>query len=229
MGGIHFKKVTTKAELEEVFRLRYRVYCEERGFERPQDHPDGLEADRFDKYSVHFAAYNEKRDTVGTARIILDSDEGFPLERNCVIDRDVSLLERRRLGEISRLAVSKDYRRRVEDRFIYDGEGDLLPDPPEVANDRRNRHEIVLGLYKNIYIESKKLGLTHWYTVMAKGLYLLMAKMGMVFSPIGPTIDYHGLRTPYLGSIEEIEKEVARLSPSLFREATGELGSLKRP
>ncbi|CAG1064703.1 acyl homoserine lactone synthase [uncultured bacterium] len=224
MAPIHFKKVSSAVELEEVYRLRYKVYCEERGFEKPEDHPDGLEIDAFDRHSVHFGAFNEMGELIGTARIILNSGDGFPLEKNCVLSSDVSLIERERLGEISRLALKKEYRRRAEDNFIYNDQGDAPPEFHSVPNDRRNRHEIVIGLYKLIYIESRKRGLTHWYTVMAKGLYLLLKRMGIFFQPIGPTIEYHGQRTPYLGGIEDIEAAVASVNPALFHEATEELG-----
>jgi len=67
------------------------------------------------------------------------------------------------------------------------------------------------------------LGLTHWYAVMAKGLYLLLKKMGILFVPIGPEINYHGLRSPYLGSIEDIEKEASKTNPELLKEFRDEL------
>ena len=93
MAAIQCKVVLKGPELEETFRLRYRVYCEERGFERPEDHPDGLEVDRFDVHARHFASYNSGGNMVGTVRIILHSDEGFPIERNCRLDEDRPLCE----------------------------------------------------------------------------------------------------------------------------------------
>lgn len=223
MGSILFKKITAKSELKESFRLRYRVYIEERGFERREDHPGGIEVDLYDKHSVHFAAFNDKGNVIGTARIILYSEDGFPLEKNCVLNGGTSMPDRRLIGEVSRLAVSKDYRRRAEDHFIYDEDGDAPPDLPATYEERRRRHEIVIGLYKLVYIESKKMALTHWYTAMGKGLFLLLTKMGVIFDSIGPAINYHGLRTPYLGDIAAIEKKVLTLNPAFFQETNKEL------
>ena len=56
MSMITFKKVSNLFELEEVYRLRYKVYCEEWGFERIENHPGERETDEFDEYSVHFIA-----------------------------------------------------------------------------------------------------------------------------------------------------------------------------
>jgi N-acyl amino acid synthase of PEP-CTERM/exosortase system len=217
MLRFHFRKVVDKAELEEVFRLRYKVYCDEWGFEKPEDHPGGLEFDIFDSNSMHFIALDEAWQIIGTIRIIVHSEKGFPIETHCSIDADLSNVNRDKIGEISRLAVSKEFRKRVEDRFIYDGTPELIQQQAS-AHERRRRHEIVTGLYKCIYLESKKIGLTHWYAVMAKGLYILLKRLGILFEPIGPEIYYHGMRTPYLGSISEIEHEVSRLNPELFKE-----------
>ena len=217
MVQFHFRKVVDKAELEEVFRLRYKVYCDEWGFEKAEDHPGGLEFDIFDSISRHFISLNETCQIIGTIRIILNSEKGFPIENHCSIDADLSNVNRDKIGEISRLAVSKEFRKRFEDRFIYDGTPEYIQQQ-EATHERRRRHEIVTGLYKCLYAESKKSGLTHWYAVMAKGLYILLKRMGILFKPIGPEIYYHGLRTPYLGSIADIEEEVSRLHPELFKE-----------
>jgi N-acyl amino acid synthase of PEP-CTERM/exosortase system len=217
MVQFHFRKVVDKAELEEVFRLRYKVYCDEWGFEKAEDHPGGLEFDIFDSISRHFISLNETWQIIGTIRIILNSEKGFPIENHCSIDADLSNVNRDKIGEISRLAVSKEFRKRFEDRFIYDGTPEYIQQQ-EATHERRRRHEIVTGLYKCLYGESKKIGLTHWYAVMAKGLYILLKRMGILFKPIGPEIYYHGLRTPYLGSIADIEEEVSRLHPELFKE-----------
>jgi N-acyl amino acid synthase of PEP-CTERM/exosortase system len=224
MDAVQCKIVLKGPELEDTFRLRYKIYCEERGFEKLEDHPDGIETDKYDSHSLHFAYYNQSGQLVGTVRIILDSEDGFPIERHCQLHSNRPALDKSRLGEISRLALSKDVRRRAEDAYIYyDGIDEQPVQIFSPAEDRRHRHEIVISLYKRIYIESKKMGLTHWYTVMSKGLHTLLGRLGIIFRPIGPEQYYHGLRTPYLGEIEEIENNVKRLNPAFYEEATAEL------
>ncbi len=220
---LKFVKAASGKALEDVFKLRYRIYCEERGFEKPEDHPGGIERDCYDDHSVHFAAINGDSGVIGTARIILDSIDGFPIEKHCRIDAGVPPIERKKLAEISRLAVSRDFRRRAEDNFVYDGIGACPPNFPPNIDDRRRRHEIVIGLYKCIYVESKRIGLTHWYTAMSRGLYLLLDRMGIPFKSIGPVIDYHGIRSPYLGHIELIERKVQEVNPNFFNDAMEEL------
>lgn len=222
MEGMTVRPVCGDSELEKVYRLRYKVYCDEWGFERPEDHPGELETDEFDKYSMHFVAIDSKDAIIGTIRIIRYSEKGFPLEKHCKINKLPAEINRKSMGEISRLAVSKEYRKRVEDRFIYEGIDDY-PDLPKVNHEKRRRQEIVLGLYKCLYVESRKLGITHWYAVMAKGLFLLLKRVGILFEAIGPEINYHGSRTPYIGSIKDIESMVAQVNPELFVEFRDEL------
>ncbi len=109
------------SRLTDLYRLRYQVYCDECGFEKPEDHPNGLETDEFDEVSSHFCAFNrDTREIIGTARIILPSEKAFPIEKHFSIDRKtVAAIDHNKIGEISRLAISKDFRRRVIDNAIY--------------------------------------------------------------------------------------------------------------
>ncbi len=208
--------------MADVFRLRYKVYCEEWGFENPADHPGGIEKDEFDAYSVHFGALvAETGELIGTIRIILNSERGFPIEHHCTFDSDLSFVNKNRIAEISRLAVSKDYRKRVVDELIYsDGSSADEIVRRSVVNKERRKHEffIIMGLYVCMYRESVELGLTHWYGLMAKGLHVLLQRSKIQFQPIGPEVDYHGRRVPYLGDIQELARTVSSEKAAFFTE-----------
>lgn len=228
-----FRKITRDDPLMvEVYRLRYKVYCEEWGFEHRDDHPGGLEQDEFDSCSVHLGAFSrENGQLVGTMRLIRASDRGFPIEHHCRITADLSALPKERTGEISRLAISKEFRRRLNDRLIYDL-GELSSETlAQIGRDERRKHEfaIVTGLYTCLYQESVALGLTHWYAVMAKGLFILLKRLSITFEQIGPEIEYHGVRTPYIGIIGSIAREVVRSNPGFTDAYTGGEGRLTVP
>ncbi|SDM85808.1 N-acyl amino acid synthase, PEP-CTERM/exosortase system-associated [Geoalkalibacter ferrihydriticus] len=192
--------------IADVFKLRYKVYVEEWGFERAEDHPLGIETDEYDQQAIHIAAIRRETGAIiGTARLIPCSDMKFPIEKNMQMDRDVQGELRIKTCEISRLAVSKDYRRRAGDNMIYNGEvfsaqGMSIPEDER----RSGENDIVLGLIRKICEFSGREGFTHWYVGMAKGLYILLKRRKMNFTPIGPEIDYHGLRRPYFGRVDEI-------------------------
>jgi N-acyl amino acid synthase of PEP-CTERM/exosortase system len=204
--------------LNEVYRLRYKVYVEECGFENEADHPGGIEKDDFDEHSTHFVVRRKGEDQIiGTIRMIHYSEKGFPIEKHCKIDTDLSAFDRRRFGEISRLAVSKDYRKRVTDTVYSDGKAVEDSDVDNMfSGHRKMSNDIVLGLYKCIYRESLERGNQYIVAVVAKGLYLLMKRVGILFEPIGPEQNYHGLRAPYLGRIDTMLLELARRNPTLY-------------
>jgi len=239
MEYFDFRKVSRDDPLmEEIYRLRYKVYCDEWGFEKPEDHPDGLEHDRFDEYSVHFAAIDRKGDVIGTVRIILESSLGFPIQHHCTIDQELQRrvaakvpdAARSRFGEISRLAVSKDYRRRSLDNLILDGghydnieqlisqKEAAMAEFESIERRRQQDSAIVMGLYRCLCMASRELQLTHWYVVMARGLHVLLKRTGFFFEPIGPEKEYHGIRRPYLGYLHETLRGI----PELYRIYAGE-------
>ncbi len=211
-----FRRATTPADLEKVFRLRYQVYVVERGFERPEDHPGEFERDAFDDVALHFLCERPDGLAVGTLRLILPSRLGFPIEVHCPLSIDPARLPRDRTGEISRLAVTHEYQRRREDPF---NPSPPAPDEEMTAQtllDRR-RTNLVMGLYREMFRATKRSGLTHWYAAMEHKLWVSLARFGFDFQAIGPYVDYHGRRAPFLAEVSAIERNVTSRFPGLWR------------
>ncbi len=210
--------------MEDLFRLRYQVYCTECGFESPEDHPEGREVDEYDKYSSHFCAMvADTGRIIGTVRIILASPLGLPIEHHCVLDDGKKFAgDPRKIGEISRLAISKDFRRREIDKAIY-AQTDVSLVEAKRINEQRRQFEgrIVAGLYQCVYQESVEQGLTHWYAVMVKGLCGLLARWGIVWTQVGEQVEYHGQRIPYLAEVAENEQRAVLLNPLLLEKPPG--------
>ena len=212
--------------LQDTYSLRYQVYINEWEFEASDDHPVGLEYDDYDAHSVHFYARckNENK-VIGTVRTILNSDLGFPIERHFELTEKLEGVDKDSVGEISRLAVSKEYRRRAIDNALFEA-GSFVPNTlPRYMDDGRDirrhcEHELVRGLYLLLYRDSKQRGLTHWYAVMAKGLFVILKRWGIPFVQVGPAKDYHGFRAPYLVGIDSVEQELKKTNPELLAEAS---------
>ncbi|RJQ53787.1 MAG: GNAT family N-acetyltransferase [Nitrospiraceae bacterium] len=231
-------------ELKEIFRLRYKVYCLEWGFEKICNHSDGILTDNYDKHSLHFAARDLSQKLVGALSLILPSEEGFPVEKYCELDIDNNEIPRGQIAEISKLVVHRDYRRRTEDKYIYGPDEERrsigsfafdnysynrrFEDKPKYKQgtqrpgmslvEKRKRHEIIISLYKALYIESRRRQMTHWYAIMTKGIVTLLEKFGVQFKAIGDPVDYHGIRTPYLGELRKMEEEMSNRDPELYKE-----------
>ncbi len=192
MDTIEFKKIKQNDPYYvDVLALRYKVYCDERGFEHPDDHSDGLEMDHYDPHSIHFAAIlKHTQQVVGTVRLILYSGEGFPVENSFELTNDHANLQRKHMGELSRLALSRSNRDRLQDKSH--------------VRLKFKRSKVLNGLFHCVAKECVELGISHLYAAMAKGLYVLLVREKITFLQIGPEKEYHGLRAPYLGTVKDI-------------------------
>src|SRR5688572_31507692 len=71
---------TMSADTPELIRraqeIRYQVYCVERQFENPADHPDRREKDKLDGHSVHsLLIHRMTGHALGTVRLVLPRRE----------------------------------------------------------------------------------------------------------------------------------------------------------
>lgn len=211
--------------------LRFQVYCTERSFLDPQKYPDQTETDKFDPVAWHFATISRRSfELAGTVRIVPHTSTlGLPLVQHCEIwpryDPDQLMKSGGKpntIAEISRLAISRGYRRRQFDNFY----GDIELPNPAVARNRRVPHErrapprplIVLGLYAAYYRECKRQGVERWYAAMEPALIRLLARFGIRMERIGPDTDYYGKVAPYAASIHDMEEALAAQNPRLLRE-----------
>jgi N-acyl amino acid synthase of PEP-CTERM/exosortase system len=155
----------------------------------------------------------------------------LPLQENFDIDDRLFSNPGHKAAEISRLAISKDFRRRAIDRVIFNKDKAHAEDLAQhqenlinIENDRRKcEHELVRGIYMQIYRESIKLGLTHWCAVMSRGLYVILARWGIHFDQVGPEKEYHGVRAPYVLSLKELETFLKKKNPDLLKLARQEV------
>lgn len=211
MGNITFLVVKNDMDIQKrIHKLRYQIYVEEFGFERKEDHPNGIETDIYDPYSVHFAAINnDTGEVIATMRVIMNSEVGLPVTNV----EEVSFVGPReildKIVEVSRFAVDARYRRRQED-ILFSGVSvekskfDRRTAARE-TEDRRKRPVVVYGLFRLLYQTTKRLGFTHWSMISEKHLFKALTSMGFIFYPIGREGYYHGIRTPYLAFVDEME------------------------
>lgn len=221
MREFEFRKVEfeDKEFMEKLYHLRFKVYCHERRFFNAEDYPAEIESDEYDEQSVHFAAI-EKDDgeIVGTIRMILQGRHPLPIEKHCpYIKVNDDMHMGKKFGEISRLVISKQLRRRKDDGHYYESQvGDMTGVDANNREFRRSAIPITFGLYREMYWESKKIGITHWYTLMEKGLWRLLHKHALLFECIGDEVDCYGPVNPYLARIVTIEKEIYEKFPKFF-------------
>ncbi|KAF0221864.1 MAG: hypothetical protein FD174_195 [Geobacteraceae bacterium] len=226
--------VDTIKLLEEAYRLRYQVYCKENNFETPDAFPDDCETDEFDTRSVHSLLFDRlSRSFVGTVRIILPQrytpGRSFPIQNIC----SHPLLADRKLGctqaaaEISRFAISKEYRRKAEDYRITGASSSYLHERLPVSKELIMPC-ITLGLIKAIMQMSVEHGITELFAVMEPALLRLLSRFSIYFRPIGPLVDYHGMRQPCYSNIETLMDRVRKERIDVWEVITDEGRLLKR-
>ena len=220
----------TPGSLSDALALRYQVYCLERGYEDPAKNPGGYERDEFDQRSVHaIVRHRLSGDCIAAVRLVLASPSTptslFPVEAACgeqfyagVWDR-VHAVPRGCLGEISRFAVSKQFRRRYTEADYIQGISPHVPyfdESAEGPNHRRVMPYVTLGLFAAVIRLSARHGVTHWFAVMEPTLLRLLRKFGIHFPPIGPVVDYHGRRQPTLAVGIEVADRARAEQPDVW-------------
>ena len=213
--------------LESVYRIRYQVLCVEQrlpGFDASL-YPDGLEKDDCDSHSSHILLRHlPSGNFMGTVRLIkfnpAQPDKLFPVEMYGQLDStlcDIKSLPRHQCGEISRFVITSQFQRRKGDRLNNDAEGLEIGNHNSAAmiekraaerRERRAAPPLALLLAAGIVRLSAQQNINHWLSVMDPALNRLLGYHGLELYPIGPLVNYHGLRRPYFARVEDVLKRM---------------------
>jgi N-acyl amino acid synthase of PEP-CTERM/exosortase system len=208
----HFRTFTagTSEQIREAQRVRYQVYCIENALEAPN--AQGIETDCFDSHAVHSLLIHRATGTaVGTVRLILrlpdDTEHSFPMQK---VLSDSTAREFRRLplysaAEVSRFSISRQFRR-VDDA----GGGE------DVEMIGISGPLMRLGLIQSLVRMSFAYGITHWCAMMEPTLLRMLAAMAIRFRPIGPLVEFHGLRQPCYCNLTDILDSVREERPAFW-------------
>lgn len=193
--------VMTPEQLESVFRVRYRVYCEEFGYEPAAAFPDQLEKDEFDAVSRHcLVSHKATGMPAGCARVVLASENTLmPMEKFCsgAIDQDmIRAFDGRRdtVCEFSRLGVDGAFRRRAGERASRFGEIEAID---LSKREQRTFSMIAVATILSALAMSELLERPNCFAMMEPFLPRLLRRSGLLVHPAGQEMEYHGLRSPY--------------------------------
>lgn len=168
-----FLEVEDSDLLEKVFAFRYKILL--------QIYPEYIEAsnllnnkeyDKYDTYSVHFAAIDRDGEVCATVRLIYNSPLGYPTENGMTFDS--SMFERDKLGEMSRIFVDAKYRNIQTTKIII-----------------KNLNEL-------IYFKMMELGIEYTYGSLEESFLRLLRIYKMNYATIGEKQEHgsFGLRYP---------------------------------
>lgn len=74
-----------------------------------------------------------------------------------------------------------------------------------------------MGLFREMYRESLRLGLEYWLAAMDDSLWNLLKRFGFEFTPIGEPIEYYGSVVPYAICLEDLAANLAQHRPDVLR------------
>jgi N-acyl amino acid synthase of PEP-CTERM/exosortase system len=208
---------------QEVYKLRYQVYCLEKGFLNPA--ADGLEFDEYDAHSSHYLIRHRKTDCyMATARLILPDKQNlqnlFPIEVYSQIDNMALLKTMRRanIAELSRFCVSKQFRCRANERdLLVTNDVDESRFSPR---ERASSAHLTLALFACAIKMSAEHNIHYWYAVIDPALKRLVAALGIHVVEMGPLVDYHGMRMPCAIKIDDLLNDVAEKNVDYWRMLT---------
>jgi N-acyl amino acid synthase of PEP-CTERM/exosortase system len=182
----------TESLIRKAQEVRHQVYCVERSFLTGQD---GIERDEYDAFARHaIVRWRQTGEVVGTVRLVLPkvpaTGDDYPIQHLCdpAWLRGIPLAS---AGEVSRFAVPK--RNTSQMRQMSASSCSLLR----------------IALIQAAVWMSYEAGHTHLLAVMEPTLIRLLRATSMHFVPLGPAVDYHGLRQPVTA---ELVPTLARLA-----------------
>jgi N-acyl amino acid synthase of PEP-CTERM/exosortase system len=220
------------ALVEQVYRVRHQVYCEELGFEAVR--PGAQEHDDYDAHALHLLLRKaDEGAPVGCARLVrpnpIDPSAPLPFERFCAASLDRSIIDPSRLprstvAEISRLAVMSEFRRR---------KGEARQPAPlsegDFGTDENPRFPYILvSLYLGIVAIGSIHGIESLFMLTEPRLAAHFSKLGVTVRKIGSPIEHRGLRIPSMMSVSEIVSGLNAYCRPLYLELMEEVARTLR-
>ncbi len=201
-GTFELVRADTAALRDKAYRLRYKVYCEEHGFESPPA-PDSLvEIDAYDERASHYLLLHRlSGETIGTLRVILPGDQSegnFPVHGHCA--HPLLQMEPRAFCEISRFCMAKRFRRRPED-------GNFLAsyyeqDEAEGADTARRLIPYPqAALLAGAFEAALEAGVSECVWMVEPRHLRSLNKIGFPYRILGPKVDCHGGLEPLIFNI----------------------------
>ena len=217
---LHFKTLAadTPEHVVQAQKIRYQVYCVENPLETTLDNPEGIETDEFDTHAIHsLLLARETGAGLGTVRLIMPissaPERSFAVQRLLDASSSKVLLSLPigTMAEVSRFSISRHFRRLMT--YAPDsGDGDAF---------LNNSGPLMrLGLIQGLVRMSRQHGVTHWCALMEPTLLRMLAAMAIRFRPIGPLVEFRGLRQPCYINVTDMLESVMHERPAFWEMIT---------
>lgn len=229
-------RAETPALKEQVFQLRYDVFCRENKFEKPPYDGDVFEYDAYDDRSVHYLLMHKASgEAAGTLRVILPNDEypseSFPAQKlvaHPLLHSDSKTLT---LCEISRFCMAARFRRRQHDGRLLSAYYDQ-----DVVQGQKNGRP---ALFRRVIPYAQAALLrgafeTALESRIMEGVWMVdtnhlesLKKIGFDVRPLGPHVNHHGGQQPVIFNIKNVLDSMRAVNPHCW-DVVSDRGRLQR-
>lgn len=196
--------VRTAQQMEQAQRIRFRVYCEEKGYEPALRFPDGREHDKFDSHSSHcLVTHRETGLPAACIRLVAAYEhQHIPFEDHCahsVFTEFAAIVndERDKIGEFSRIAVDPTFRGFGATEYAASGVGFS-------TQDRATFPLISVAVLVSAFALAELHGREHIFAMMEQSLARMMSRAGVMIEQAGVEVDYHGRRRLHYASTQRV-------------------------
>lgn len=187
--AIVVERAVTAAQRADHHRLRYQVYCLDRGFESADMAADGEEHDAFDAHAVHFVAYDEAGEPCGALRLVFPV-EGFPAAHVTRLDQDKLAPLAGRVVELSRLCLRHPDGHATGE--IFQGS------------------DVMLAMLQAAWRYCRSEGISHWLCLITPALERMLGRLQVPFEAVGDGCRYRGQRRPLMTEINQMMRAAIR-------------------
>jgi len=213
----HFDDVFREApavenrEIEDAFKLRYQVYCLDRGFENAAACPEGMERDRYDDQALHCLLRDRaSARPLGTVRLVRPAAKpiwfaDLPLTDYATQEslEHIVQLPAGSTAEVSRFAIARAARE------ILQAPGAVTARQIDRAAGQGTLGErllpyMSLGLIRGLVRLSMQHGITHWCLAAEPSLLRRLRGFGLHFRTAGPLVEHRGLRQICYADLAEL-------------------------
>lgn len=208
----------TPESKEKHYQIRYKVYCEEMGYENKDDFSNAQESDHWDDHSAHFIVKHKKSgEWVGGMRLIFQYNQELPIQQHVILNENIRNTTLGHSVELSRLCVLKEMRKGCRVTSPPDGiqtERDEIKEAETIkVSMLRNQHlisrQIIWGLLHAASVYCYNHNITNWYFLTTNAIAKLLRKGGLNLLNIGDACYHRGTRYPFkMNVIETYHNEV---------------------
>ena len=178
----------TQESKEIHYKLRYQIYCLEKGFLEVENPEEEMEKDYYDERSIHFLVKSGDR-WIGTFRLVIDDFGALPYYKVSGPDSRQFSQGKQKGAEFSRLGILRPFQKLRNDQS-----------PDESPN---KESEIMLKLLHAARDYCRENCIDHIIFLCRRSITRVLKQFELRAQQIGPTILHHGPRIPFAISLTD--------------------------